>query len=157
MNPVRVGEDELFHLGDQYMVSVQKYNNAVRLQIRKYIFDKSRQTIRPTKEGISLRPVDIPILMSLPDDAIKKLKTVKAELESKAEELEKEVHATKRGSSSSGATDKAEEAEREAKKRFFPEWKNFFSCCKYFVKRRFLFLKFYLYITNNELNSSMCV
>ena len=125
MNPVRVGEDELFYIGDQYMVSVQKYNNVVRLQIRRYFFDKSKQTIRPTKEGISLRPVDIPILMSLPDDAIKKLKTVKAELECKAEELEKEVRATKRGSSSSGATDKAEEAEAEgeAKKKFFPESK----------------------------------
>ena len=123
MKPVNVGGVDLYHIGDQYMVSVQKHNDAVRLQIRKYFVDKSKQTIRPTKEGISLRPVDIPILMSLPDDAIKKLKTVKAELESKAEELEKEVRATKRGSSSSGATDKAEEAEaeREAKKRFFPE------------------------------------
>lgn len=127
MNPVKIGEDDLYHIGDQYMVSVQKYNNVVRLQIRKYFFDKSKQTIRPTKEGVSLRPIDIPVLMSLPDDTICKLKTVRRELEAKADELEKEVKATKRGatsgSSSSSNGDKSEDAEheREVKKKFFPE------------------------------------
>ena len=113
MEPVTVGEETLYHIGDQYMVSVQKYQQTVRLQIRKYFFDRKQETIRPTKEGISLRTEDIEVLTNLPDDTITKIKSVKSQLLDRAKEL-----APTPARSSKEEDDSAVAAK---KRKFFPE------------------------------------
>ena len=81
MEPVKVGDDTLYHVGNQFMVSVQKYNQAVRLNVRKYFYDQKSDTIKPSRVGLSLRKEDIEVVCQLPDDTLKKNKLVQAQLE----------------------------------------------------------------------------
>ena len=112
--PVKYQDKQLFHVGNQFMLYVQKWNGKARIHLRQFDMDPKGERIYPTKMGLSFSSDEFNTFKTLTPEILQHVQNTSDQIE---EEYNKLVPPS---SSSSSSTE--EDESLEAKKRKFFNW-----------------------------------